>query len=201
MPTLLSNTSEALPLPLPQRKRWTREQCGALEAAGLFEAERLELVDGDLISKMGKTRPHVNAFRLMQYWLLEAFGKEFVDAEAPIDVSPADNPSNEPEPDLIVLREPCDTFVSGNPKAEDLRLVVEISDSSLRFDLVTKAALYARAGIVEYWVLDVAGRSLVVHRKPESGRYQSVMVYGEKESVSPLGAGEAKFSPGIAYLG
>ncbi len=75
--------------------------------------------------------------------------------EAPIDVSPNDNPTNEPVPDLIVLNHDSATIVSGNPQPSDLNLIVEISDSTL-FDLTTKAWLYARAGILEYWVLDVA---------------------------------------------
>jgi hypothetical protein len=65
MPILLTNAPD-LPLPqAPPRKRWTREQCTALAASGLFEKERLELIDGELISKMGKNRPHVNAFSMM----------------------------------------------------------------------------------------------------------------------------------------
>jgi hypothetical protein len=91
-------------------------------------------------------------------------------AEAPIDVSSADNPWNEPEPDLIVLKREFSTFDS-NPQPNDLKLVVEIAGSALKFDLTVKAALYARAAIVEYWVLDVAGRRLIAHRSPVSGTY------------------------------
>jgi hypothetical protein len=75
------------------------------------------------------------------------FGERYVNVEAPIDVAPEDNPTNEPEPDLIVLTRPSLEF-DRNPQAvADLRLVIEISDSTLGFDLKTKAALYARAGI------------------------------------------------------
>ena len=88
-----------MPPPLaPPRKRWTRAECKGFEAAGLFERERLELVGGELISKMGKNRPHVNAVRMMLIWLQSIFGNEYVDVEAPIDVHPDDNPSSEPEP-------------------------------------------------------------------------------------------------------
>jgi Uma2 family endonuclease len=158
--------------------------------SSLFEKERLELIDGELISKMGKNRPHVNASMLMLFWLAETFGKQFVNAEAPIDVSPGDNPLNEPEPDLIVLNRECITF-SANPQPRDVQLLVEIADSSLRFDLTMKAALYARAGISEYWVLDVTGRRLFCHRDPSAGTYNSIVVYSEEESVAPLAAPEA----------
>jgi Uma2 family endonuclease len=119
----------------------------------------------------------------MHLWLLETFGRQFVNAEAPIDVSPDDNASSEPEPDLIVLKREFETFDS-NPQPQDLDLVVEIADSSLNFDLTVKAALYARAAIAEYWVLDVAGKRLIFHRDPMSGTYTSVAAYGETRSSS-----------------
>lgn len=198
MPTLLTQAPEIPAPPVPPRKRWTREQCAPLEASGLFEREHLELVDGELISKMGKNRPHVNAFTLMHLWLLQVFGGRFVNAEAPIDVSDADNPRNEPEPDLIVLKCDLATFAS-NPQPQDLALVVEIADSSLKFDLTVKAALYARAGIAEYWVLDVASRRLIVHRNPAAGRYTSVAAYAEDEQIAPLAAPNALLRPAETF--
>jgi hypothetical protein len=103
---------------------WTPERFAPLEAAGAFRNERLELVEGELISKMGKNRPHVNAFRLMLIWLQKTFGEQFVDPEAPIDVSAADNNLSEPEPGLIVLNRPCGTILSGNPQPRDISLLV-----------------------------------------------------------------------------
>ena len=191
---------QELTVPLsPPRKRWTRHQSAALASSGLLETERLELIDGELISKTGKNRPHVNAFTLMHLWLLEVFGKQFVNAEAPIDVNAADNPANEPEPDLIVLNREFSAFVFSNPQPQDIDLVVEIADSTLAFDLSTKAALYARAGIPEYWVLDVTGRRLFCHRQPSSGRY-TVTIYSEFEPVVPLSAPLAEFRPAQAFV-
>lgn len=199
MPTLLKHALEIPPPPEPLRKRWTREQCALLEASGVFEKERLELVGGELISKMGKNRPHVNAAMLMLFWLAETFGKQFVNAEAPIDVNPGDNPLNEPEPDLIVLKSEFATFVSGNPLPRDIHLIVEISDTTLNFDLSVKTALYARAGIAEYWVLDVTNRCLYSHRNPVGGSYASVTIYNEHEFVAPLAAPECGFCPAQAF--
>ncbi len=195
--TPLPGFDDALSLPAP-RRRWTREQCAPLEAAGLFERERLELVDGELIGRRGKARAQVKAFTWMHLWLLEAFGQSFVNATAPIDVNSADNLWSEPEPDLIVLKRDFTSFDS-NPQPEDLGLVVEIADSSLKFDLTVKAAMYARAGIADYWVLDVAGRRLIVHREPAGGEYRSVAVYGEQEFAAPLSAPEARFRVGDAF--
>src|SRR5438132_2873986 len=112
MPTAFTETP-ARPVPLdPPRKRWTRAECAALEATGLLEQEKLELVEGELISKMGKKRPHVNSASLLAEWLVQIFGFRFVNQEAPIDVAPEDNPTNEPVPDVIVLKRELSHFPS-----------------------------------------------------------------------------------------
>jgi len=147
----------------------------ALEASGQWDRQKLELVGGRLISKLGKKRPHVNSVALLAAWLAQIFGFRFVNLAAPIDVAPEDNPINEPEPDVIVLKRELSHYLTGNPRPEDLRLVVEVADSSLNFDLTIKAALYARAGIIEYWVLDVASRRLLVHRDAKAGAYASII--------------------------
>ena len=199
MPTVITDRPYR-PVPgEPPRKCWTRAECAALEAAGLWDRQRLELVQGELISKTGKKRFHVNALVAVQAWLVRTFGEQFLNPEAPIDVAPEDNPADEPEPDLIVLTRPSSEFQDANPRPGDLRLVVEISDSTLGFDLTTKAELYARAGIVEYWVLDVAARRLVVHDDPHEGLYRSVTAYGEHETASPLASPQSEFRVASAF--
>jgi Uma2 family endonuclease len=183
----------------PARKRWTRAECQTLEATGLWERERLELIEGDLISRMGKKRPHVNTMLLVMKWLVDVFGALYVTPEAPIDVAPGDNPANEPEPDLAVLAQPWSVFESANPGPADVRLLVEVSDTTLAFDLKTKARLYARAGIAEYWVVDIGGRRIVVHRGPRDGAYDDVTSYREGESIEPLSAPGMNFSVRDAF--
>ncbi len=188
------------PVPLePRRKRWTRSDCSVFEATGLWDEQRLELIEGELIDKMGKNRPHTNALVLIQAWLIGVFGVALVNPETSIDVAPADNPTSEPEPDLIVLRRPTWEYTSSNPKPEDIQLLVEVSDSTLGFDLTRKAALYARAGIPEYWVLDVAARRLIVHREPADGRYSTITADGEAEAVAPLAAPAFEFRVAEAF--
>jgi Uma2 family endonuclease len=183
----------------PPRKRWTRTDCQALEATGLWAREHLELIEGDLISKMGKKRPHVNVTILLMEWLAAVFGSRYVTQDAPIDVSPEDNPTNEPEPDLAVLEQPCLAYESANPGPSDVRLLVEISDTTLAFDLRTKSHLYARAGIREYWVVDVVGQRIVVHRGPRAGVYEDVVAYHAGQSVEPLSAPGRSFRVDDAF--
>ena len=149
---------------------------------------------------MGKNLPHLISLGLWMNRLKGVFGERFVLPGASIDVAPEDNPTNEPEPDIIVLKREF-TSLSAIPRPEDLHLVVEVADTTLRFDLTTKAALYARAGIVEYWVLDVAGRRLIVHWDPRGGVYSSIVEYSEQEEVSPLAAAHAVLRVSDAFAG
>ena len=185
MPTAFSDLPAQVD---PPRKLWTRSEYEELYSCGLMAGQRLELIEGELIDQMGKKRPHGNSLRLLHRWLVGVFGWPLVGQEESIDVAPQDNASSEPEPDLIVAKRDLSTFQSENPRPEDLQLVIEVSDSTLGFDLNRKAALYARAGIIEYWVLDVTGRRMIVHRDPQAGRYASVAAYALEESVAPLGA-------------
>ena len=172
----------------PRRKRWTRQECEALSGIGLPDWNHLELVEGELINQMGINQPRVISVALLLEWFRQVFGTRRVLNEAPIDVAPEDNPTNEPQPDLIVLKLDFTDFTKEHPQPRDLELVVEVADSTLYFDLTTKAGLYARAGIVDYWVLDVSGRRMIVHRDPREERYSSIVVFGSEESVAPLAA-------------
>jgi Uma2 family endonuclease len=92
----------------------------------------------------------------------------------------------EPRPDLAVIRPRADFYRHGHPVAADVLLVIEVSDTTFTYDRDTKAPLYARAGIVEYWIVDVVGARLLVHRGPVDGMYQSVQVVSRAETVQPL---------------
>src|SRR5262249_7851782 len=164
--------------PDPPRKRWTRVELEAVEASGLLNDEKLELIEGELISKMGKNRPHSDSAIFLNAWLVQVFGLRYVNFESPIESDPKDNVINRPQPDIFVLNRQFKRFRSAIPRPQDLVLVVEISDTSLDFDLGVKAVLYARAGIADYWVLDLQGRRLIVHREPRDGRYHSIVEYG-----------------------
>lgn len=170
----------------PRRKRWTREECHSLLDAGVVDIERYELIEGELIG-MTKHYRHDSVLRRLVLRLGRVFGHEFVMQETAIDVSPEDNPTNEPQPDAVVLTFSVEGQREGIVPA-DIRLLVEVADSTLGFALRRKAGLYARALIPEYWVLDVQSRRMIVHREPADGKYTSVLAYAENEPVSPLAA-------------
>jgi Uma2 family endonuclease len=93
---------------------------------------------------------------------------------------------NEPEPDVTLLRF-CDDFYEGKfPEPEDVLLLVEIADSSLGYDRNTKLPLYAKAGIQEYWIVDLIHREIAVYRDPSRGKYRSVQRLKHGDSIAPL---------------
>jgi Uma2 family endonuclease len=183
----------------PPRKRWTRAECESMEATGLWDRDRLELVHGELITKLPKKRPHVVVFIAVLGWLADVFGMDYLNPAGPIDVAPEDNPTSEPEPDIAVLAKAGPEYMGGNPPASDVRLVIEVSDSTIAFDLGPKARLYARAGIPEYWVFDIGSRRLIIHRDPREARYSTVTAYAEGETVTPLFLPTASFPVATAF--
>jgi Uma2 family endonuclease len=201
MPTIVTEIPSRPALAELPRKRWTREDCVALEESGFWNQQHLELIDGEPISKLGKKRPHTVVLGVVLGWLHDTFGREYVDVETSIDVAPNDNPINEAEPDLTVLAKLSREIQDANPQPDEIRLVVEISDLSVRFDRSIKAILYARAQTLEYWVVDIQGRRLIVHRDAREGQYQSITAYSEGESVSPLAAPDYEFPVAEACSG
>jgi Uma2 family endonuclease len=169
-----------------------------MASVGLLDGERLELIDGELIQKMVKNNPHVMTVRWLHQWLVAAFGYGRIQKEDPIDVAPEDNEGSEPEPDLTVLRAPRGAYRS-NPGPPDILLVIEVADSTRSFDLSKKADLYARAGIPDYWVFDTNQREVIVHGEPGHGKYSSVSVYREDESVAPLAAPQLQLKVAAAF--
>jgi Uma2 family endonuclease len=193
MPTVVTERPYRTVNAAPLRKRWTRAECEQLEKWAGWDSQHLELIEGELIAKVPKNRPHANALIILLAWAFKTFGEQFVNPEVPIDVSPEDSPTSRPEPDLIVLSTPSNQITDRCPRANELHLVIEVSDSTIGFDLTTKAALYARAQIVEYWVVDIAAKRLVVHRKPENGLYKIVELYSNTETVAALAAPDHRF--------
>ena len=129
---------------------WTREDCRKLEGMGLLP-ERWELVQGEIISKMGTNLPHSMIFQRINVWLMGVFPSNCILPTCGIDVAPEDNSTSEPEPDITVLNRPAGEL-GRNPMSGDIALLIEVSNTTLDHDLGSKAQLYAQAGIAEYWL-------------------------------------------------
>lgn len=173
------------------RKRFTRDDVERLTEAGIFEGQRYELIDGDLVDKIGQKPPHATAIQLLLIALGRILDLALIRVQLPREASAADRERSLPEPDFAVLAAVKPDFLKRHPRGDELLLVVEVSDTTTGFDLTRKAALYAAAGVREYWVLDLGRRLLVVHRQPEGAVYRLRQLLSEADSVSIEGRSES----------
>lgn len=178
-----------------RRHLWTRTEVSRALELGLFPPDqRMELIAGELIEKRTQNRPHGISLSKSQRVLDDAFGEtHYVSVQTPLAV----DEENEPEPDLMVVIGNPDDYDS-HPTADSVRLVMEISDTTVRYDQTTKAQLYARAGVAEYWVLILKTRTLEVRREPitlpgssNGYGYRSLDLYREMDTITPLQAPKA----------
>jgi Uma2 family endonuclease len=159
-----------------------------IDAGILDEDEPLELIEGRLIVAEPQNTPHAKAIELTADALRAAFGPGWrIRIQLPIALEP----DSEPEPDVsVVAGSPRD---DGKDHPSHPALVVEVADTSVRFDRVVKGRIYARGGIGEYWIVDLNARVLEVRRKPRrrAGRhatYATVAVARAGDSIQPLAA-------------
>ena len=145
-------------------KHWTVDELRKLEEA--FPDKKMELIEGELYDKMGQKPPHAYALGVLMDALTESYGAGYVRVQQPITLPEEDS---EPEPDLVVTHSHRSYYQTRHPQPEDIRLVIEVADSSKAIDLGVKARLYERCGIRQYWVVDVPGRTVIRFRCPDGG--------------------------------
>ncbi len=158
------------------------------EESILTPEERTELIHGRIIVRMSPMgRPHYIAVSKTAAALADAFGEGYaIEQQMALQVGKG----LEPQPDVMALPGTSDDYPDA-PRPPDVLLLVEISDTNLRYDRGTKAALYAADDISDYWLVNLRARTLEVRRQPENGEYLSLDVYSEEESVAPLAAPNA----------
>ena len=165
------------------RRRFTVDEYHRmLETAILREGERIELIRGELIQKMTIGPGHVGCVSFLNERLVGRLAdRTLLSVGGPIVILP----DSEPEPDITLLKRRPDFYRRAHPRPEDVLLVVEVADSSCRYDRNVKRPLYAEAGIAEYWIVDLVGELVEIHRQPEGGAYRHVERIGRGSSVSP----------------
>jgi len=151
-----------------------------IEAGVLQQEDRVELLNGVMIEMSPQDERHVRAMVVLNAALVRGLPDAFqVRPQAPLTFLP----DNEPEPDLAVVRE-SDLLEDQHPSAAVV--VIEVSGSSLRKDRRVKSAIYARAGVPEYWIVNLVDSAVEVHRDPDASaaRYQTLVTLRSGEVVS-----------------
>ena len=150
---------------------------------------RVELIEGEIIDKAPTGTHHVSIVnRLTRMFVLAAGERAIVRVQGPVRMGE----HSEPEPDLTLLRPRADYYRDAAPGAADVLLIVEVSDSTQRYDRRVKVPLYARHGVPEVWVIDLENRLVHFHRDPSGDTYADISA-SERPSVTPVSA-----LPGVA---
>jgi Uma2 family endonuclease len=179
-------------------RSWTRAEYDQLIDCGFFrEDEPIELVAGQLVVREPQHAPHATAIRLANRALRRAFPDETWQVNVGLPIALDDE--SEPEPDLSVVPGGPRDYLGAHPARPVL--VLEVSVSSLAFDRRVKSSIYARAGIADYWIVNLIDHVLEVYREPgrsceAPGRwaYRSFRRIGPAESVSPMAAPDVSIS-------
>jgi Uma2 family endonuclease len=158
-------------------RRLDRDEYVALAATGAFDDERVELIDGVILTMSPQGPPHVRTLSYLTEALIDRLGKR---ARVVVQSSLALGARSQPEPDLYVV--PREHDWQGVP-ARAL-LVVEVSDSTLRYDRTTKASLYAESDVPEYWIVNLIDGVVEVHTAPLRGRYSQVRTVGPGQPIA-----------------
>ncbi len=134
--------------------------------------DRLELIEGEIVEMSPIGKRHAAIVRRLNNLLTRQLGadKVLVDAQNPVVLGDL----SEPQPDLALLRPRPDFYADEHPGPEDVLLLIEVADSSLAYDRDVKVPIYARYGIPEVWIVDVAAAAVEVYRGPTAGGYADV---------------------------
>ena len=145
-------------------RRFTSDEVQSMLRAGiLHEDDRLELIDGQLISMSPIGDPHIACINRLNRLLVERTTPNImVSVQNPVRI----DAHNEPEPDVVLT-----TATDRAPRPDDVLLLVEVADSSLRYDREAKLPRYAQAGIPEVWIVNLDEAQVEVHRAPKSTVY------------------------------
>src|SRR5262245_53426779 len=175
-------------------KRWRRSEYERLVDLGIFVGERLELLDGVLVVHEPQGSSHAAIVTQIGQVLAAAFAPGWHPRlQAPLALGE----HSEPQPDIAIVTGRARDYTAAHPTTAVL--VIEVADSSLRLDRRFKAEIYARAGLQEYWIVNLADAALEVHRGARLGTddlwcYRSIEVLRPPAVVRPLAAPRVEVS-------
>jgi Uma2 family endonuclease len=172
------------------RHRITVDEYYRMAEVGILPPDaRVELIEGEIIDMAPIGTGHGGTVMQLTQLLVNAeHGRTQMRVQLPVRLSDI----SEPEPDFALVKPRADFYKKKHPGPADTFLIVEVSESSLRYDVQVKAPLYARHGVPEYWIIDLKGRQVTFFRSPESGQYADVSSTDAPGVVSPAALPEVQ---------
>ena len=164
--------------------KYTAAEYHVMGEAGILTAdERVELIDGEIVQMPPMNSPHASSLNR----IARLFNRGLGDHEAFVWVQcPIAFPGNtEPEPDVAILQPRADFYRTTLPTPQDALLLVEVSDTTLRYDRNVKVPLYAQQGIPEVWLVNLPAETVEVYRNPQGAAYRETNQYRRGDTISP----------------
>ncbi len=176
--------------PLPRRHRITVSEYYRMAEIGILgEDDRVELIEGEIIDMVPIGSDHAGTVNRLTYMLVQLFGASaIVSVQQPLRL----DEYSEPQPDFTVLRPRDDFYRTAHPTAADVLLLIEVAKSSLAYDREVKLPLYARHGVPEVWIVNLAGHVLEARRDPVAGAYARSAEYGPADTIAPAAAADLR---------
>ena len=165
----------------PVPKRFRAADFRKMTEVGILPEESgWEVIDGYLIDKMSIGSKHAGTVNELTQSLIILLGRgTIVAVQNPIHI----DDYNEPEPDIALLKPREDFYKKSHATSEDVLLLIEISDSTIEYDREIKKTLYAEAGIVEYWLVNLQNNTIEVYSQPKNGNYRLARILESGETV------------------
>lgn len=172
--------------------RFTTTDWYKMAVAGLFALEeKTELIEGTVIDMPPIGTEHCGCVDwLASYFFAHLANRAIVRTQNPLRLSDF----SEPQPDLLILKPRTDFYRHAHPQANDVLLLIEVADTSIRYDRQIKMPLYARHGIIEMWLVNLAEGCVEVYREPHQGEYKYQQIIRRNAMIQPLLNSEIKIS-------
>jgi Uma2 family endonuclease len=166
------------------KRLFTVEQYHRMIETGIIEeGDRVELIRGEIVEMASIGTRHAAGVRRVSEVLRSKLGAAvFIDTQNPVEV----DEYSEPQPDIAVLRRREDFYASVHPTPEDVFLLIEVSDSTIRRDHTIKIPLYAEDNIAEAWIVDVNAELVEVYRQPSATGYRSLQTFMRGQTIELL---------------
>lgn len=158
------------------RRPFTVAEYDQMVANGILrDDDRVELIEGEIVEMSPIGSPHAACVRKVQHVLPRLLGDRIqISVQCPVAIPDW----SEPNPDVALLKPRADYYAAAHPRPRDVQLLIEVADSTFAYDTKTKAPLYAKGGIREYWVIDLNTNRVLVYTRPRGGEYSIIRTHG-----------------------
>ena len=172
-----------IPIAIDSTRKFTVDEYYLMAKVGiLHEDDRVELIDGRIVEMPPIGSHHSSSVKDVKQTFRDYDGERVtVGIQDPVRL----DDGSEPQPDISILRLRADNYRNAHPGPADILLLIEVSDSSIIYDRNVKVSLYARAGIIEIWLVNLEANCIEVYREPGAQGYQQSLILHRGDTITP----------------